>query len=60
MDPNNVIFPESDAWADSMPDIRGGFAASSVRKAAGGGGPTQQSSADQDFKVFASLDLSNM
>lgn len=56
----NVVdaFPESEAWAASMPDLKAGFAASSVRKAASvepAAGP-----ADVEYKKFASLDLSNM
>jgi len=52
-------FPDSDAWAASMPDLKGGFAASSVRKAASVE-PAATGPADVEYKRFASLDLSNM
>ena len=57
MDPKEN-FPEADAWAASMPDLRDSFAASAPRKVEVGGETI--AAADQEFKVFAGLDLSNM
>ena len=51
-------FPEAEAWAASMPDLRSGFSTSSVRKVAA---PViETASPDIEYNKFAMLDLSNM
>ncbi len=56
----NVIkeanFPEAEAWAASMPDLRSGFSASSPRKEV----MVATVAPDVEYNNFAKLDLSNM
>jgi|GEM_PF-2389513 hypothetical protein len=47
-------FPESDAWAATMPDIRGDFKEAFPRRAA-----AAETQVDAEYKKFAKLDLSN-
>jgi len=48
-------FPESDAWAASMPNIRADFKEAFPRRS--GGAPEAQT--DAEYKKFAKIDLSN-
>lgn len=48
-------FPESDAWAASMPDIRGDFKEAFPRRAAA----SADAQVDAEYKKFAKIDLSN-
>lgn len=58
MGPNDPVFPDSDAWAASMPEVRDSFAVSARRKT--GGQSAAEVADDKEFKSYASLDLSNM
>lgn len=49
-------FPDSDAWAATMPDIRGAFKENGPRRAAVAAAETQ---IDAEYKKFAKIDLSN-
>ncbi len=53
---DNKHFPESDAWAASMPNIRGDFAEAFPRRAEA---PAATSQVDAEYKKFAKIDLSN-
>lgn len=49
-------FPESDAWAASMPNIRADFSEAFPRRAEA---PAAVSQVDAEYKKFAKIDLSN-
>ncbi len=49
-------FPEAEAWAASMKDLRLEFSASAPRKAA----VVETIAPDVEYNKFAKLDLSNM
>ena len=51
-------FPESEAWAASMPDLSQEFSSSSPRKPAAA--PKVNVAHDVEYNAFAQLDLSNM
>lgn len=53
-------FPDGDAWADHMPDVRGGFSTSSVRKQPLPAVTAPESTSNDEYKTFASLDLTNI
>jgi hypothetical protein len=55
MGKEGASFPESDAWAASMPDVRGDFKEAFPRRAA----PSVEAQADAEYKKFAKIDLSN-
>lgn len=55
MGKEGTSFPESDAWAASMPDVRGAFKEAFPRRAA----PSVEAQADAEYKKFAKIDLSN-
>jgi len=48
-------FPESDAWAASMPNIRADFKEAFPRRAAA----APEAQTDAEYKKFAKIDLSN-
>ena len=48
-------FPESDAWAASMPNIRADFKEAFPRRAAS----APEAQTDAEYKKFAKIDLSN-
>lgn len=50
-------FPDSDAWAASMPNVRGDFTEAFPRRAAAAATP--QAQADAEYQKFAKIDLSN-
>ncbi|MDP2206264.1 MAG: hypothetical protein Q8K65_08155 [Alphaproteobacteria bacterium] len=49
-------FPNSDAWAATMPDVRGAFKEAFPRRAAAA---TTEAQVDAEYKKFAKIDLSN-
>jgi hypothetical protein len=49
-------FPDSDAWAATMPDIRGAFKENGPRRAVAA---TAEAQVDAEYKKFAKIDLSN-
>lgn len=57
MDTEKPVFPESDAWADSMAELSEDFAASAQRKTAAG---TPTTTVDREFKTFSAVDLTNL
>ena len=57
MDTDKPVFPESDAWADSMAEMSHDFAASAQRKTATGAAGT---AVDREFKTFSTVDLTNL
>lgn len=57
MGAEKTYFPESDAWAATMPDVRGAFASVKSRGSASIAPKTQ---ADAEYQKFAKLDMSNV
>lgn len=54
---DNVVFPEADAWAATIPDMRAGFAVSAVRQPAAAEAKSGQGSS---YQKFAAIDLTNL
>ncbi|MBI1216159.1 MAG: hypothetical protein GC185_10115 [Alphaproteobacteria bacterium] len=57
-DKNSGTFPEAEAWAASMPQVREQFTAAFPKKAPVTANP--QAEAEAEYQRFAKLDLSNM
>lgn len=53
----NVTFPESDAWAATMSEVRSGFNVSAPRKPVEAAAKAGQGS---DYQKFAAIDLTNL
>ncbi|MFN7113853.1 MAG: hypothetical protein ACK4PK_05785 [Alphaproteobacteria bacterium] len=56
MGKEGTSFPNSDAWAATMPDVRGAFKEAFPRRV---GGTTAETQIDAEYKKFAKIDLSN-